>query len=167
MELWAFGVLSCNHYLCGKHHSANCGFSRTMKNIWPWMLVIQPDRTNNWKCLLHLQLESTKMVSDKFSMKFQFIRLGNMAVLHFQHCAVWNMISYWLSGHCSLPVLHHLLQKGWQPNATDCNTWNASGSLAHVSPLLALQNACLLYMIVTSLRSWHVVFWLSKLIPSS
>ena len=50
-----------------------------------------------------------KLVSDKFLMKFQFIRLGNMAVLNFQHCAVWNMISYWLSGCRFLPILRRLL----------------------------------------------------------
>jgi len=43
MELWAFRVLSCDHYLCGKHQEANwgwrlAGFSRTVKNIWPLML---------------------------------------------------------------------------------------------------------------------------------
>jgi len=59
MELWAFGVLSCKHYICGKYQEANwgwrlAGFSGTVKNIWPWMLVIQPGRTNNWKSLLHL-----------------------------------------------------------------------------------------------------------------
>ena len=56
-----------------------------------------------------------KWFQTTFLMKFQFIRLGNMTVLHFQLCAVWNMICYWLSGHGFLPILHRLLRQCGDP----------------------------------------------------
>ena len=52
-----------------------------------------------------------KWLQTTFLMKFQFIRSGNMAVLHFQLWAVCNMISYVLSGHSFRPFLHRLLRK--------------------------------------------------------